>query len=82
MVRTCFSLFCCQGYFVTEHLETKLNGIECRLGQHIFFHPLANRVWVVVRWVGGGGGNGTSFRHIIVPPLHPPWGRKDINATV
>ena len=52
----------------------KLNGIECRLGQHIFLPPHCKKS------VGGGemgeggveDGNGTSFRHIIVPPLHPP----------
>ena len=52
---------------------------KCRLGQQIFLPPPCNQS------VGGGkmrrAGEGveespfsvgTSFRHIIVPPLHPP----------
>lgn len=59
--------------------EKILMKLNCGLGQQIFLHPVANRVWVVV------GGKGVcllsplpifnvqvSLPGVIVPHLHPP----------
>ena len=54
----------------------KLNGIECRLVQHIFLPtPCKKSVGdgeIGVGRGGGGGCNDSSFWHIKVPLLHPP----------
>ena len=54
--------------------------LKCSLGQQIFLpSPRKQSVGGSEMWGRGGNPpfplplcNGTSFRHIIVPPLHPP----------
>ena len=56
---------------------------KCRLGQQMFLPPPCNQSVGDSKMRRAGEGmeespfsvafiNGTSFRHIIVPPLHPP----------